>query len=235
MRGLKAGLRGACLALALLSLPGAALAQREYSPNLALGASGGVTMSRMAFSPEVKQKWATGMTAGVRVRYTEENHFGLIGELNVEQRGWGEDYEEMNSQFSYTRRLTYLQLPLLTHLYWGSERFKVFVNLGPEVGYMIGSKITANFDYKDYMDLPGFPLHNRTCQQMVMDVEKRFDYGISAGLGLECRVARRQSVMLEGRFYYGLGNIFNSTRSDYFSASRGMSLMVTLGWMMRVR
>lgn len=220
-------------ALALAALT--ASAQREYSPNFSVGAAAGMTMSRMAFSPEVKQKWANGFTGGVRVRYTEENHFGLVGELNIEQRGWSEDYEELNSQFSYTRRLTYLQMPLMTHLYWGGDKFKVYVNLGPEVGYMIGSSISSNFDYRDYMHIPDFPLHNRTCQQMVLDVSNRFDYGITAGLGLEWFYKQRQSLMLEGRFYYGLGNIFPCTRSDYFSAARGMSLMVTVGWMMRVR
>ena len=41
--------------------------------------------------------------------------------------------------------------------------------------------------------------------------------------------------MLEGRFYYGLGNIFHSAKKDVFSASRGMSIELTLGYMIRVR
>lgn len=222
----------ACL-LALFT-PLASHAQREYSPNLAIGFQGGMTLSQMAFSPSVKQQWAQGFIGGVAARYTEENHFGLIGELNIEQRGWKEDFEEKAAQFDYTRRLTYIQLALLTHLYWG-KKWRFFVNAGPEVGYMLGSKITSNFDYQDYLHIPDFPTRNRTCQQMVLPADKRFDFGISAGLGLEWFYRPRQSMHLEARFYYGLGNIFPCTKRDYFSAARGMSLEITMGWMMRVR
>jgi hypothetical protein len=41
--------------------------------------------------------------------------------------------------------------------------------------------------------------------------------------------------VLEGRFYYGLGNVFGSRKKDAFSASTGMSFMVTLGYMYRLK
>lgn len=209
-------------------------AQRQYSPNLAIGGKAGMTMSRMSFAPEVKQNFQNGMMAGITVRYTEENHFGLIGELNIEQRGWKENFEE-NAEFSYSRTLTYLQIPLLTHIYFGGKKFKGFVNLGPEFGYMISSSISANFDYRNISAVPDFPQGYRTNEQLAMDISNKFDYGISAGLGMEYIMKRKHSFMLEGRLYYGLGNIFPSAKKDYFSASRGMSIEITLGYMFRVR
>ena len=140
-------------------------AQRQYSPNLAIGGKAGMTMSRMSFAPEVKQNFQNGMMAGITVRYTEENHFGLIGELNIEQRGWKENFEE-NAEFSYSRTLTYLQIPLLTHIYFGGKKFKGFVNLGPEFGYMISSSISANFDYRNISAVPDFPQGYRTNEQI---------------------------------------------------------------------
>ncbi len=68
-----------------------------------------------------------GVMAGVSFRYTEEKFFGLIGELTVEQRGWSENFEE--TDFKYSRKLTYIQMPLLTHIYFGGEKVKGFVNL----------------------------------------------------------------------------------------------------------
>ena len=70
---------------------------------------------------------------------------------------------------------------------------------------------------------------------MAMKVKNRFDYGITAGAGIEFIVAGRHSLMLEGRYYFGLGNIFPSAKKDYFSASRGTSILVTLGYMFRLK
>lgn len=217
-------------------LPAGLHAQREYSPNFAIGGKAGVTLSRMSFTPEVHQKFTNGLTMGVRARYTEEKFFGLIAEINLSQRGWAEDFAKDEApEFTYTRTLTYIQVPLLTHIYFGSKKFKGFVNLGPEFGYMIGSSIDANFDYKNYTSIQGFPQGYRTNEQLNMEVENKFDYGIAAGVGIEWILKRKHSFFLEGRYYFGLGNIFHATKRDFFAASRGMSIEVTLGYMIRVR
>ncbi|MDE6581396.1 MAG: PorT family protein [Duncaniella sp.] len=223
------------LILLIAAAPAAVKAQYVYSPNLAVGAKAGATISRMTFSPEVTQKFLPGFMAGVTVRYTEENHFGLIGEINIEQRGWVEDFEEHSSRFSYRRTLTYIQVPLLTHIYFGSRKCKFFFNLGPEFGYMLSDNISADFDYNDIASIPDFPRGYRTNEQLAMKVSNRFDYGISGGLGVELIARKRNSFMLEGRFYYGLGNIYPSSKRDFFSASRGMSIEVTLGYMFRIK
>ncbi len=207
------------------------VAQRYYSPDFSIGIKGGATLSQMSFMPTVRQKMTEGMTFGVMARYTEEKLFGLIAELNVTQRGWKEDYEE--HPFSYSRRLTYIQLPLLTHIYFGSRHVKCFVNLGPEVGLMLHDRIKADFNYADVSSVTGYPANRRT-EQLDMKIANRFDYGIAGGVGCEFFAHRRHSVMLEGRFYYGLGNIFNATKADVFSASRGMSIEITLGYFFRV-
>lgn len=211
-----------------------AKAQRHYSPNFAIGAKGGVTLSRMTFSPEVDQTFLNGFTAGIIARYTEENHFGLIGELNFQQRGWKETFEDA-PEFAYSRTLNYLQLPLLTHIYFGSPKVKCFFNLGPEVGYLLSSSVSSNFDYNDIASIPNFPGGYRTNQQLSMPISNRFDYGIAGGIGVEFIAKRKHSFMLEGRFYYGLGNIFPSAKKDYFDASRAMSIEITVGYMIRVR
>lgn len=220
----------------IIALPLIAHAQREYSPNFAIGGKAGATMSKMSFSPEVHQKFTNGLTMGVTARYTEERFFGLIAEINLTQRGWAEDFARDEApEFSYTRTLTYIQVPLLTHIYFGSKKFRGFVNLGPEFGYMIGNSIDANFDYNNYGSIQGFPQGYRTNEQLKMEIQNKFDYGIAVGLGLEWILKRKHSFFLEGRYYYGLGNIFKATKRDFFAASRGMSIEVTLGYMIRVK
>lgn len=222
--------------LAILVASAPAMAQREYSPNFSVGFKGGATMSRMSFTPEVHQKMVQGLTMGLMARYHEEKLFGLIGEVNITQRGWKEDFARDEApEFDYSRRLTYIQIPLLTHIYFGSERVKCFINLGPEIGFMISDKIDANFDYNNYGGLQGFPQGYRTNEQLKMAVENKFDYGIAGGVGVEFFINKKNSILLEGRYYFGLGNIYKATKRDYFSASRGTSIEVTLGYLFRVK
>lgn len=179
-------LRLAALVGVMMLLPSVAMAQREYSPNFSVGVRGGATLSSMAFTPEVHQSMIQGLTMGVTARYTEEKYFGLIGEVNITQRGWKEDFvRDEAPKFEYSRTLTYVQIPLLTHIYFGSRKVKGFFNLGPEVGFLINDKITANFDYNKYDAIEGFPQGYRTNEQLRMEVQNTFDYGIAGGAGIE--------------------------------------------------
>ena len=79
--------------------PIAILAQNHYEPNIAIGAKGGYTMSKLAFNPSVPQNMQGGLMIGATFRYAEEKNFGLIAEFNIEQRGWKEKYEGTSFQF----------------------------------------------------------------------------------------------------------------------------------------
>ena len=209
-------------------------AQTLYESHVHIGGRAGATLSSIAFSPNVEQSMVPGFTAGVSFRYAEERHVGLIAEFNVTQRGWKESFDD-GEPFKYSRTLTYLEIPLMTHIFFGSQRFKGFVNLGPEVSYMIGSSVNSNFDYKNVSAVPNFPLKNRMTEQLAMDVKNRFDYGITGGIGMEYKINRKHSVTLEGRYYFGLGNIYSSSKKDIFSASRGTSISVSLGYLFRIK
>lgn len=224
----------ALVCVLLLSIGvGSAFGQTHYKPHISVGFKGGMTMSEMSFSPSVKQSFTNGTTGAVTFRYVEEKLFGLIAEFGWSQRGWKEKFEE--SPCRYSRAITYMHLPLLTHIYFGSPRFKCFFNLGPEFAYRIGDKITANFDYRDPYNAEGFPTKARMTEQLAMDVKNKFDYGIVGGFGIEFYITPRNSVTLEGRYYFGLGNIFPAAKADTFSASRNTSIEITLGYNFRLK
>ncbi|MBQ7690044.1 MAG: PorT family protein [Muribaculaceae bacterium] len=220
-----------CLLGCLLTLPG--VGQTHYEGAIAVGGKAGITLSRVQFMPTVPQTMLPGFVAGAAVRYIEERHFGLIAELNVEQRGWKETFD--GAPLAYQRRLTYLQLPLLTHIFFGNNRLHGFFNAGPELGLMIASGTSANFDIEHPESEADFPSVGHPADQFTLPVKKRFDYGLAAGLGMELFTQHRHSLTLEGRFYYGLGDIFGNRKKDAFSASSAMSIMVTLGYYYRVK
>lgn len=222
------------LLLSILALSAvSAKSQTHYVSHVSVGGHAGMTLSEVSFSPSVKQSFVSGVTAGVSFRYAEERHVGLLAELNISQRGWKEDFE--GDPFSYSRHLTYVEIPVMTHIFFGSRKVKGFINLGPEFGFMLSDRITSDFDYKNPSAVPGFPTANRFNEQMGMEIENKFDYGITAGGGVELAIGRKHSILLEGRYYYGLGNLFSSSKKDTFSASRGTSILITLGYMFRVK
>lgn len=221
---------GAIILLSLTCLT--ATAQTHYSSQVSIGAKAGADFSRVFFNPGVKQSLLTGAVAGITVRYIEENHFGLIAELNFEQRGWKENFE--GAPYNYSRTVNYMQIPFLAHIYFG-RRGRFFFNAGPEIGFMIGSSVKSNFDPWHIDQLPDFPINHKNTKEMTMDVNQKIDFGISAGLGGEFFANSRHSLYLEGRFYYGLGNILKSGRQENFNASNSMSVMVTLGYWFRIK
>lgn len=204
--------------------------QTHYNSSVYLGVKGGVDLSRVNFTPSVKQSFLPGVNFGASIRYIEENHFGLIAELNFEQRGWKENFEE--APFKYSRTINYLQVPFLAHIYFG-RRGRFFFNAGPEIGLRLGESTSANFDYTNVTNITGFPPRN--IYQYLEKAEQVFDYGISAGLGGEFFINRKNSIYLEGRFYYGLGNVLKSGRTENFRGSNSMSLMISAGYWFRIK
>jgi len=219
------------LAVVALSVTMGTTAQTLYKAHVSVGGHGGVALSRMSFSPEVPQSWIMGPSIGIHARYAEERIVGIAAEVNFVQRGWKEQFKE-DPALSYSRTLTYITLPIMTHINFGPDRFRFFFNLGPEFGLMIGNSISSNFDYQNPGDL--LPA-TRRYHQMSMKIKNHFDYGITAGFGMEYYVNPRNSIHVEARFYYGLGNIFPSSKSDEFGASRSMSLGVTAGYSFRLK
>lgn len=214
--------------LAVLSATG----QTHYEGTLSVGAKAGASLSRVGFTPTVQQKMLPGMTAGVMVRYIEEKNFGIIAELNLTQRGWKEQFDE--SDYNYSHRFTYLELPVMTHIFFGGRHVKGFFNLGPELNVMLGDGIQSNFAYQEAEGMDYFEQNTRHIEQLTMPVNRKVDYGICGGAGIEFCLNTRHSLLLEGRFYYGLTDVFPNHKTDIFSSSNPMTITVTLGYFYRL-
>ncbi len=210
-----------------------ATAQTHYEGSISVGGKAGATLSRVNFNPSVQQVMQPGMTAGVMFRYIEEKNFGLIAELNMTQRGWKENFEESN--YNYSHRFTYIELPIMTHIFFGNQRVKGFFNLGPELNFMIGNGISSDFDYQNAADLDYFIQDTRHIEQMTLDISNKFDYGICAGAGMEINLNPKHSLLIEGRFYYGLTDVFPNHKTDIFSSSNSMTINLTLGYFYRLK
>lgn len=205
----------------------------EYRTDFAVGVNGGYVLSKVSFTPDVPQDMLGGMTAGLTFRYNCEKYFksicAIVAEVNIAQTGWKEKIQGMQNQplyyaddpdnaLHYERKITYLQIPIFARLGWGRERkgLQGFFQVGPQIGFMLSEKTTTNV-------VPGYePTETRASHivaQETMPVEKKFDYGIAGGAGIEFSMPKVGHFLLEGRYYFGLGNIFGNTKSDYFGKS----------------
>lgn len=216
----------------------------EHRDDLSVGFGGGYVLSSVNFTPRVPQGFHGGPTAGVAVRYVCEKYYTMIcsvlGEVNYASYGWKEDILDARDQEvinpetgvaeKYSRTLSYVQMPIFAHLAWGREQkgFNFFIQAGPRFGLLLGESSKSNFDIEHpNMD----DRSNPNIAQYTKDVERKFDYGIAGGLGVELSVPRIGHFLLEGRYYYGLGNIYNSSKRDYFGTSNHQAITIKMTYL----
>uniref|UniRef100_UPI0040264BB5 porin family protein n=1 Tax=Prevotella sp. TaxID=59823 RepID=UPI0040264BB5 len=228
-----------------LALPWSLFAQiGEHRNTLSVGPTAGWNITNIKFTPKVEQKGLGGFSGGVALRYTVEKYFSTICsiqlELNYAQMGWKEDIKDINNSpvinattgaaENYSRTINYIQVPFLAHLAWGKEKkgLNFFVNAGPQLGAYISesTKSNFNFDKRNTADRV-----SSVVAQDTMKVENKFDYGIAAGLGVEYTIPKVGHFLLEGRYYYGLGNIYGDSKRDYFASSNYQTISIKLSYL----
>lgn len=199
---------------------------------LEAGVSGGLNMSKMDIQPDIRQTMKNGINGGLFVRYTSEKYFSMICaaqlEMNFSQRGWEEEFDE-NVPYQYSRTLNYIEIPFFAHLSWGKEPkgLQFFVNLGPQIGFLISdSEKYGGGIEPDKRPASIRPIYGK-------EIEKKFEYGIAGGLGLELKT-KTGNFFVEGRYYYGLSDIFGNSKTDDFGRSANQTITVRLGYSIRI-
>ncbi len=220
------------LALTLLALPLLASAQvGKYRSDLAIGVSGGLVMNTVTFSPKIQQGMAFGPEMGVSLRYTCEKYFAMVCALQVEvnysRHGWKEAPE--NGNYTYQRNIDYIRIPFMARMGFGRERKGVmgYVIAGPVLGYCIGENDTRIGEWTT----EGLPLQPEgPTAQYNKSVEKKFEYGILGGAGIEFSHPRVGHFTLEGRYHFGLSDVFNNGKKDPFGRSANSAIIVKMSY-----
>ena len=220
----------------LLSFISPLYAQKEtFKGELYLGAGGGALFSKIDFVPSVPLAYKQGVFGGISAKYISEKNLGLLVELNYTQRGWKEEFDA-SSEFSYNRSLNYVEMPFMTHIY-GEKKTRFIVNVGPQISLLVGDSEEMSQALSDNVDTRRAENPER---QIGMQYEgvyelKRVDYGIVAAIGMELKTGIGD-FDLEGRYYFGLGDIFTSRRSEdaYFSRSAARVIGVKLTYYVRM-
>lgn len=208
----------------------------KFEPEWNFGVGFGPTFSSIGFSntlsnyTRVSTKTWQQYHGGVAVRYISEKNLGVIAELNYSQQGFIQDFGDQKD-FAYSRQLNYLELPLLTHIYFGNK-IRFVVNLGPKLSFLLSDTENMNKTLADYLASGSVP-NSITTDHYYRPIERKVDYGLMGGLGAEFR-SGIGNFLLEGRYYFGLGDIFNNSKADPFSRSANTVMSVKLTYYVKL-
>jgi hypothetical protein len=206
------------------------LAQNKFCHEWAIGASGGIGFSRVSFVSRVSEKMFVGLNGGMTARWITEKNLGLQLEINLKQQGWSEDFSQIEdvpvNNPVYNRRMTYLDIPLFTHIYFGNKNMRFFVNMGPQIGIFLRESTKEN--------LNGYFIPNKPDAQHTLPVSKKVEWGLGGGPGLELRTDVGL-FLLEGRYYYGLSDFYSTRHGDAFSKASIQLISVKITYLIPIR
>jgi len=209
--------------------------QKKFTPEWNVGVGFGPTFSsvdlRTFSDTKVGAKNLQQYSGGLALRYLSEKNLGFIVELNYSQQGWEQNFEGKDNPlagrgFSHIHKLNYLEMPVLTHIYFGNKVRFVF-NLGPKLSYLLSDSEQMSNELAGYL-ANGEASGGMITHQYYRMAERKIDYSLVGGLGLEFRTGIGH-FMLEGRYTFSLGDIYSNSKSDVFarSASRVISAKLT--------
>ena len=204
----------------------------EARKDLAIGVSGGYVLNKVSFNPTIKQNFHTGTTFGISLRYTCEKYFAALcalqAEVNYTEMGWKEKIE--TSTDTYQRQMGYIQVPLLANIGFGRERGGAmgFIVLGPQIAFCINEDEKRGGEWTEET-LSKRP--NQIVEQYDLQVQKKFEYGLTGGAGLDLSTRSGHHFLLEGRYYYALSDIFKNSKKDPFGRSANGAILIKASYL----
>ena len=214
----------------------------EPRTDLAVGMNAGCALNQVSFKPAIKQVMKPGATVGFTARYTCEKYFSLLcafqGELNYSQAGWKETPEESTTLAgtkpgTYQRTVHYVQMPLLANLGYGRERggVKGFLVVGPQLAFCIGESVKTTGNGEGYIPYQLEGLQN----QHELKVQRKFEYGITGGLGMDVSTKNGHHFIIEGRYFYGLSDMFKNSKKDPFARSANGTIFAKVSYLFDIK
>ncbi|MDW7690967.1 porin family protein [Flammeovirgaceae bacterium SG7u.111] len=189
--------------------------KQEAKAQFSIGLKGGYNFSSVTFEPDISTEFRTGYTGGLVFRNSIKPNVGLIAEINYTQKGWTELFprtdilDARRAYFEYD----YIEVPFMTHIYFGGGFAKVILNLGPHFSYLLSQNSYAELAPGDEIT------YNYTEENTI-----KFEYGISIGAGLRFNLGKAGDLHVEFRAAQGLNNILDREQPDTPIGSQNLAM-----------
>ncbi|MBU8893912.1 MAG: PorT family protein [Bacteroidales bacterium] len=188
----------------------------EFIPSYSFGIKQGINYSSVIFNPGINESMTLGYSGGIVYKYHNERLFGLQLELIFNQKGWTEDLDTINN--SYSRKMNYLEIPLMTQIIFGKKQTKYYVNLGTSFGYLLSEKekLTINNDtyVREYYD---------------QKIEKKFDYSGLGEIGAYFNTSIGE-LQIGLRYQMSLTDLFKTSEESYFPNQKNQLYNLSVSW-----
>lgn len=174
--------------------------------NFSVGPIVGLNVSNLTGDIE-NNSFKAGFAGGIFANYSITDEFGLTGQLLYSQQGANFELANVENKI----KLDYLQVPVLGAYYFGKDKFRPKVLLGPQFGFLLSAKD------KDGNDLdPNGQIYETS------------DISIVAGAGFNYNLAPKIWLNADVRYNFGTSNISkvagNELRNQYFAVMVGVSI-----------
>ncbi len=192
---------------------------------LEIGIEGGPNMTNYTLpAPNYEPSEANlyKFSAGITGQYDLTRHFSVKSGLIFEQKGYADviDFTDNYGNFIKTTNdpniFSYLILPAFAKISFGNK-LKFFVNGGPYFGFLLNNTFIS---YPSNNDHP--LIFNYT------DHYNRFDFGASAGMGLERKILDKFIISLEARYNYGFLTTFKYSANSPYGRNGSADLLLGL-------
>ncbi|HBH49175.1 MAG TPA: hypothetical protein DDX98_11070 [Bacteroidales bacterium] len=210
----------AWLVLAGLSLFGQST---DFRRKVGVGFHGGYTISEVNFrpgllDPSINYKAISTFNYGLVLNFIGEPFAGIQIEVNVSQRGW---IEEADSAYTYTRKMNYIEVPVLTHLSFGKKRMRYIFNLGPYVAFHQSFSET----YEMFDDQAQIPESDSIDYYYGRVVDSPTDFGFifDGGVGVHTKYGTFQ---VKARYTQAVTNLFKQYPEGQFRFSQTRNIYI---------
>ncbi|WP_343561681.1 porin family protein [Sphingobacterium sp.] len=188
-----------------------------------IGISGGYTHNVLTTTDGYRVftnlKGRSGFQLGIPVRYNINEWFAVQAEPSYIQKNYKLQRNDFFEGVFHKVRNGYFQLPLIAHFSFGGSRLRGFMNAGGFAAYWGSSQVkgaTASvFDNPPDLDDMA-QLHSiyqirgkyEYDEKYSFDKrrDKRLEFGLIGGMGIEYKILERYKLVAEGRYNYGLSD-----------------------------
>ena len=188
----------------------------EFKTSYSFGIKQGINYSSVLFNPGLKQGVTLGYNGGLVYKFHNERLFGLQIELIFNQKGWTENLDTISN--SYSRKMNYLEIPLITQIIFGKRETKIYVNLGTSFGYLLSEKENKTINNEDF-----------TFDHYDKKIDKKFDYSGLGEIGTYFNTGFGE-LQIGLRYQMTLTDLFDTTADSDFVNAKNQVWNLSLTW-----
>ena len=177
-------------------------AQKEYKyfEYQGFGLRVGANLTTLMLQPTYTQVIAgTDWNAGLVYVFANKKYLGVQIEALYSRKQWKETYEE----YSATTALSYVEIPIMTNIIFGANRFKYMINLGSFFAVKLSKDLKMDF-----------PDNHPYAIKIGAREERGSDFGLLIGGALRY-ITKVGIFQFDVRYAYGYRNLYNEEASGF--------------------